>query len=461
MLQNVLRHLETRGIEYADARYGEVTVFRLTAKNEDIQTVDSQREHGVGIRVLVKGNMGFASTNNLTKLGLVDAADKAFELARALGGQTKYVVQLAQTKPSRDTVQTKVEKDLESLSLEEIQKRAIESNKVVRAYSKRIRTALSSFAKISHKRIFISSEGAQLIINSTGTGFRVNSTAMESGKIQSYTEDVGGTTGLEEIESVGIEELATKAAKHSVELLDARACKPGRYTVIIDPLLTGLLTHESFGHLTEGDHVIAGSSPLKGRKGERLGPESLTIIDDGTYGKGQWTPYDDEGTPATKTIIVKNGVLRGYLNSRESAAKLGEKPTGNSRAQDYSFLPIVRMTNTYIAPGNHRRDEVFEDVEEGIYAVKGAGGQSGSDGTFFFRAARAYEIKNGEPQQPLTNVALTGNILEYLKSIDAIADDLEIDVDAGFGGCLSRGQRAMVGLGGPHVRIRNAIIGGK
>ncbi len=457
----MLHYLGARGVDYADARYGEVTVFRLTAKNEDIQTVDSQIERGVGIRVLSGGNIGFASTNTLTKKGLVDAADKAFGLARALAGQTKYAVEFAQTKPWRDTVRTQVKKDLENLSLDEIQRMAIESNKVVRAYSEKIRASVSSFARISHNRIFLSSDGAQLNINLTGTGFRVNSTAMESGKIQTYTEDVGGTTGLEEIESVGIENLATKAAKHSVELLEARDCKPGRYTVIIDPLLTGLLTHESFGHLTEGDHVIAGSSPLKGRKGEKLGPESLTIIDDGTYEKGYWTPYDDEGTPAEKTVIVKNGILEGYLNSRESAAKLREKPTGNSRAQDYSFLPIVRMTNTYVAPGNHKKNEVFEDVHKGIYAVRGAGGQSGSDGTFFFRAARAYEIKNGEPQKPLTNVALTGNILEYLKNIDAIADDLEIDVDAGFGGCLSRGQRAMVGLGGPHVRIRNAIIGGK
>jgi TldD protein len=461
LLQQVLRHLEAKGVHYADVRYDEVTIFRLTAKNENIETVDSSREYGAGIRVLYEGSLGFASTNNLAKEGLLNAADRAFRLAEASTGKTDYAVKFAPTEPKKDSFRIKVKKDLDILSLEEIEKLAIESNKVVKAYSNKVRTALSSFARISHNKIFLSSEGAELHINLIGTAFSVNSTAMENGKIQSYTEDVGGTVGLEEIESVGIENLATKVAECSVELLKARLCKAGRYTVIVDPLLTGLLTHESFGHLTEGDHVIAGSSPLKGRKGQRLGPEMLTIVDDGTYEKGLWAPYDDEGTPAERTVIVEGGVLKKYLNSRESAFKLGEKPTGNGRAQDYSFLPIVRMRNTYIAPGDFGKDELFEDVREGIYAVKDAHGQSGSDGTFFFRAARAYEIKNGELQQPLTNVALTGNILEYLKNIDAVADDLKIDVDAGFGGCLSGGQRVYVGLGGPHIRIRNAIIGGR
>jgi TldD protein len=194
--------------------------------------------------------------------------------------------------------------------------------------------------------------------------------------------------------------------------------------------------------------------------GEKLGTDVVTIVDEGLPQSGGYSlPFDDEGVPCRHVEILKNGVLTSYLHSRVTARVLKTEPTGNARSQDYSFEPIVRMRNTYFASGNHKPEEALSELKQGIYAIDTAGGQVQETGTFLFKAIRGYWVEKGEKKYPLRDVALTGNILELLKNVETVCNDLEIS-STPFGGCGKIEQRAFVGTGGPHMRIKDVQFGG-
>ncbi len=206
--------------------------------------------------------------------------------------------------------------------------------------------------------------------------------------------------------------------------------------------------------------MVIGMSPLSGKIGQQLGSNSVTIVDEGLPQNGGYKIFfDDEGVRCKRVEIMEKGVLRSYLHSRMTANVLRAEATGNARSQDHTHEPIVRMRNTYFEAGDWKLEEALEGLKNGIYAIDSAGGQASADGTFLFKAVRGYWVENGEIKYPLRDVALTGNILELLKNVDAVCDDLEIR-STPFGGCGKMDQRAFVGLGGPHIRIREVLFGG-
>jgi len=252
-----------------------------------------------------------------------------------------------------------------------------------------------------------------------------------------------------------IDDLAIKAAQ-------ATTPKPGVYTAIIDNELIGLLLHEAFGHASEGDTVRAGASVLRGRLGQEVASPLVTIVDDGLVEGGYPVPFDDEGTPKRKTVVVEKGVLKGYLHSRATAHDLGQEPTGNARAQDFTFEPIVRQTNYYMLPGDYRVEELFEDVDYGIYLrARGSGGGQVNPamGTFTFSVGPSYIVRKGEIAELVRGVIVSGMILETLRAIDAVARDFKVETSV-FGACGKAMQRVRVGHGGPHVRTRRIVVGG-
>jgi TldD protein len=209
--------------------------------------------------------------------------------------------------------------------------------------------------------------------------------------------------------------------------------------------------------------VFTGTSTLKDRLGEELASKKVTVIDEGTIQGGYPVPFDDEGTPKTKTTILEKGVLKGYLHDRNTANELNVSPTGNCRAQDFQNQPIVRMTNTYIANGDMSLEELLEDIDEGIY-IKNKGSTGGQVevgmGTFTFNGGESYMIRKGELAEPIRGVVISGGILDTLKTVDAVGNDLEI-ISSYFGACGKSGQAAKVGFGGPHLRVQKMTVGGK
>jgi TldD protein len=287
---------------------------------------------------------------------------------------------------------------------------------------------------------------------------RFAATARNGETVQTGRETTGSRKAYEDL--ANLDEQVRGAAQRAVDALALPPVKGNTYTVVIDPILSGLFVHEAFGHLSEADMTYENPDLLEVMTlGRRFGSSELQIFD-GAAPEGHRGSYyyDDEGVPATTTQLIKDGVLVGRLHSRETAGKLGESPTGNARCLNYHYPPIVRMTNTWIEPGKTPVADLFTGIKEGVYARNWLGGMTNGE-MFTFAAGEAWMIRNGEIAEPVRDVNLSGNVFTTLADIEAIGNDFFWDES---GGCGKGGQSGLaVGVGGPSLRIRNVIVGGE
>ncbi len=256
-----------------------------------------------------------------------------------------------------------------------------------------------------------------------------------------------------------LEEIGKKAAKKAINMLHSDYVPGGRYPIVMGEKLTGVFIHEALGHACEADLVLQGDSVLEGMIGEKIADENVTIYDDPTLeNKFGSFYYDSEGVRARKTYVVKDGILREFLHSRETAFLMGKESNGKARSQGYSYPPLVRMSNVCLDPRDWKFDEIIADTKFGIYVDGSRGGQVDTGtGIFQFNAEEAYLIEKGEIKQPLRDVSFSGNILDTLKSVDAIGDTVEFSI----GVCGKAGQGVPVGDGGPKTRVSSVLIGGR
>jgi TldD protein len=283
--------------------------------------------------------------------------------------------------------------------------------------------------------------------------------AREGDNVQSAHESTAGQFGFEYV--MGKEEKARLAAQRAVDLLHAKSVVGGVYPVVVDQVLAGVFIHEAFGHLSESDFVYENPKAKEMMVlGRRFGQDFLNVFDDGTVPNLRGTHlYDDEGTPTRHNALIHEGILVGRLHSRETAAKMGEQVTGNARAINYRFPPIVRMTNTAIAQGTVPFDQMIKDIKLGIYACEAYGGQTALE-NFSFSSGYAYMIRDGQVAEMVKDVILAGNLFTTLMNIDAIGDDFKW-ISQG-GGCGKGNQSPLpVAFGSPHIRIQNVVIGGE
>ncbi len=251
----------------------------------------------------------------------------------------------------------------------------------------------------------------------------------------------------------GVEEKAYEIVEILPKLVDASTPPAGEMNVVMDPGLAGVFVHEAFGHAVEADHVLQGATVLKGLLNQRVADEAVTIIDDPTLPEFGFFPYDDEGIRAEKKTIVENGVLKSFLHSRETAKRLGGE-AGNARSEGVE-TPIVRMSNTYLAPSDYTFEELLEECRDGVYLVGSRGGETNpATGYFHFNAQYGYVVRNGEIAEIVRDVSLAGNTLEILKEVRV---GKEIDFDPGF--CGKAGQLVPVSDGSPALLCK-ATVGG-
>jgi TldD protein len=322
----------------------------------------------------------------------------------------------------------------------------------------KIQSSVIGYGDGSKKVTFANSEGSYIEQTRVDLTLRIMVIARQDGDVQQVSLSLGSSNDFGSIE--GLHQEVKSAAQRAVAMLSAPQVKGGEYTVVLDPVLAGVFTHEAFGHLSESDFVYE-NERMKDIMvlGRRFGGKNLNIVDGAAVPelRGSYK-YDDEGVPATRTHLIKEGILVGRLHSRETAKKMGEKPTGNARAISYRYPPIVRMTNTFIEPRDISFDEMISDIKEGVYAKNWYGGMTSME-MFTFSAGEAYMIRNGKIAELLRPVMLTGNIFTTLENIDAIGDDL--DMNQG-GGCGKGAQSPLpVSNGSPHIRIRKCVVGGK
>lgn len=283
-------------------------------------------------------------------------------------------------------------------------------------------------------------------------------TAREGDNVQQAADGLSVPTGYEQI--LGLEEMARRVAGRSVALLGAQTVVGGVYPVVCDPKLAGVFIHEAFGHLSEADFVYANPQAQEMMVlGRRFGRNILNIVDDGTLPGLRGTHrYDDEGTPARRTNLVREGVLVGRLHSRETAARMGEAVTGNARATGYRYPPIVRMTNTFVEPVDTSFEDMIADIKLGVYACDAIGGQTMLE-NFSFSSAYAYMIRDGHVAEMVKDVVLSGNLFATLQKIDAIGTDLAFSRTGMCG--KGQGRGLPVSTGAPHLRIQDVVIGGR
>jgi TldD protein len=282
--------------------------------------------------------------------------------------------------------------------------------------------------------------------------------ARREGRVETGHETLGGHRGFELVDGGAAEAVAEQAAKAALTLLDADPAPTGSMPVVVGGGFGGVLFHEMTGHGLEADHVQKGASVYEGKLGERIAPAFLDAYDDGRL-PGEWGTdgIDDEGTPMQTTALIHEGRITGYLYDLDRARRDGVESTGNGRRQSFRHLPIPRMTNTFIAPGEAKPVDLIADVERGFYAVSFAGGQvDPTTGDFVFGVSEGYLIEGGKVTKPCRGATLIGNCLEALSRIDGLGDDFEMKT--GF--CGKGGQSVPVGTGQGHVRVASMTVGG-
>jgi TldD protein len=285
-------------------------------------------------------------------------------------------------------------------------------------------------------------------------------TAADGSERQHSGRGRAGRRGFELVQELDAEEFAGQTADRAVALLSAEPAPSGKFDVVIDPLICGLLVHEAFGHNSEADAVWTGNSILEGKLGQKVASELVTITDDPTLPdlNGSFE-YDHEGVPGRRHVIVENGVLTGYLHSLETAARLGMEPNGCARAQGHQDVPIVRMSNTAIEPGDWSLAEMIAETKRGLFLSGGAWGYVyTAAGQFTCNVEQAFLIENGELTTHYRNVCISGLTLETLSNVWAVGNDLKFELG---GTCGKDGQAAAVDSGGPHVAIRDVVVGGQ
>ena len=458
LLEFAVNYGEELGADFIEVRGENIRRMYIHFEKDVVKNVENINWRGIGITAIFRGARGYAFTTKLDKNSVREAVKNAVEIAKASTKLAGLSAEPIEYKPSEYTGKTpSIRKHPKDYSLED--KIDIALSGIREVLSSEVISLRTIYGEYWGQKFFLNSEGLKRSWDPIMVGLFYAVVVRKDGNIGNGREQMSASMGLELFDEHRPDEIAKTALRGARETLEAKVLESGKYPFIASPEFSGVLAHESFGHLTEGDYVATGASILAGRIGEQLGSEHVYIYDSGDpVNYGFWVPYDDEGVDAKKVTLLDKGVLVGYLQARSTAKILNMKPTGNARAINYRFPPIVRMRNTYFGPGDASREEIFEMIEKGVYAEGHAGGQTEDTGNFTFAANRAYWVENGEIKYPLKSVVVRGHILDFLKNIIGASKEVIVKTSI-LGGCGKGGQAPLpVGLGGPYLAVREAII---
>jgi TldD protein len=441
-------------VDYLAIRLEESEGTDILLRGERVETLSEGIALGVSAIACYRGGWGMSSFNRLDSLS--DRLEEAVTAARLVGNDK---TRLAPIEPVQAVCELPLSgTDPRLIPLAEKKALCDRYNELLRHYDPRIASTSIRYSDSTQRLLLATSEGLLIEQAWADLEMRFAATARNGDTVQTGRETTGSRNGYEDLTQ--LDRQVQGAAQRAVNALSLPIVKGNTYTVAIDPILTGLFVHEAFGHLCEADMAYENPDLLDIMSmGRRFGNEDLQIFD-GAAPPGHRGSYfyDDEGAPATTTQLIRDGALVGRLHSRETAGKLNEQTTGNARCLNYHYPPIVRMTNTWIAPGKTPVKDLMSDISEGVYARNWLGGMTNGE-MFTFSAGEAWMIRNGELAEPVTGVTLSGNVFKTLADIEAIGDDFYWDES---GGCGKGGQSGLpVGCGGPSLRIRDVVVGGE
>ena len=412
VLERVLTEALRNGGDFAEVFAEDRSSSSALLDDGRVEELASGRERGAGIRVVSGETTGFAHTADLSEAGLLRAAEAASAVARGGGGGSRTVGLTGPTRGGRGTEAV----------------------------------------------LIANSDGLLAGDEQARTRFSVSCVALGDTGMQTGYETAARTLGFELFDEVSVEELARRASSQALAKLSARPAPSGELPVVLAGGSGGILFHEACGHGLEADHIVKDASVYAGKVGQRVASPLVTLVDDGTVGS-EWGTFgvDDEGRPAQRNVLIEDGVLTDYLWDYLRARKEGRVSSGNGRRQSYRDLPMVRMTNTFLLPGDADADEIVAQTPRGVYVAKLGGGQvNTTTGDFVFGTTMAYLIEDGVITEPLRDANLIGNGPEVLKRIDAVATDFSMTP----GTCGKDGQSVPVGCGQATMRLTGVTIGG-
>jgi TldD protein len=455
-IDRVMGQLLGASVDAADV-YLQHTRFESWALEDGIVKEGSHSiEQGAGLRAVSGEKTGFAYSDEIALPTLLEAARNARAIARQ-GRQDRREVAARQRPPA-------LYLPLDPLrSLPEEEKIALlkRLDEECRRLDPRVEQVFVSLSGCQDVVLVIDQDGA--VHGDVRPLIRLNVSVIveQDGRREQGSSGGGGRTDyryfLEQDRASGYAREAVRQALVNLEATDAPA---GTMTVVLGPGWPGVLLHEAIGHGLEGDFNRKGTSAFSGRVGERVASSLCTVVDDGTLpGRRGSLTIDDEGSPTRNTVLIENGILKGYMQDKLNARLMGVPPTGNGRRESYAHLPLPRMTNTYMLPGPHHPGEIIASVKNGLYAKNFGGGQVDiTSGKFVFSASEAYLIEDGRITRPVKGATLIGNGPDVLTRVSMVGNDLELDT--GVGTCGKDGQSVPVGVGQPTLRVDGLTVGG-
>ena len=458
-LASTLGGLTSRGVEFADLYFEHHKSESWSLEESIVKSGSFSIESGVGVRAITGEQTAFAYSGDIGLAAISKAVDTVAAIGRA-GQSASVAVNGGRVAPTLYTAADPL------ASISDDAKIALlrETEAIARARDPRVTQVMVNLACEHVVMLVMRSDG--VVAADVRPLCRLNVTAIveqgsgKSGKREQGRSGGGGRYGFERMDAAFITRRAHEAVDMALLNLDARPAPAGVMPVVCGPGWPGVLLHEAVGHGLEGDFNRKGSSAFSGRIGERVAAKGVTVLDDGTLKdrRGSLT-VDDEGTPTNATVLIEDGILKGYIQDTMNARLMGDAPTGNGRRESYAHLPMPRMTNTYMLGGDRDPQEIIASVENGIYAVNFGGGQVDiTNGKFVFTMDEAWKVENGKLMYPIKGATLIGNGPDALTKITMIGNDMALD--EGIGVCGKEGQSVPVGIGQPTLRIEGLTVGG-
>lgn len=454
-----IRHAVKLGAEFADLRMESTIGTNILIMDGKTRTLNSERESGCGVRAFVGGAWGFVSTSVLTQASLKSAAASAFKMAKAASARAKIRFKIKPTNAVIASEEYRCREKAVDVTTEEKLSFALGLDASMKSYDSRISSTNARYDDLEAERVVANSFGTRVRTKERWVLAACSAWSRSEGVTQKGHASEGSVGGFELMRTNGALGLGTEAAAQAIRLLESKPAPAGKFDCVLDNKMTGMLAHEAFGHACEADAIIAGASVLEGKVGKKVANEAISLVDDptvkNTFG---YFSTDWEGVKARKHVLVDGGVLAGFMHNLESSNRLGQRPNGSARAQGFNSPPIIRMSNTYISGGDWKEEELMDGLGHGLLIQ---GNQYGyvepAKGQFMFKCDEAYEIRNGEVGQRYRDASLSGIILDVLNKVDRIGDDFHLG-DPGY--CGKGGQSARTTDGGPHILVRDMVVGG-
>ena len=455
-IQQVLGNIMGHAIDYADLYFQSSRHESWVLEDGIVKEGSHNIEQGVGVRAISGEKTGFAYSDELVLPALTSAAEAARAIAQH--GQTG---QLAAWQKNIQQPLYIAEDPLVVLSADEKINLLRQADAEARKQDPRVSQVIVSLAGVHEVVLVTASDGTYSADVRPLVRMNVSVIAEHNGRREQGSAGGGGRMSYQYFVDHQLHlQFAREAVRQALVNLEARDAPAGMMPVVLGPGWPGVLLHEAVGHGLEGDFNRKGSSVFSGRIGQQVASIHCTVIDNGSieHRRGSLT-VDDEGTPTQENVLIENGILKGYMQDKHNASLMKVKPTGNGRRESYAHLPMPRMTNTYLANGEHDPGEIIASVKKGLYAVNFGGGQVDiTSGKFVFSASEAYMIENGKITYPVKGATLIGNGPEAMQYVSMVGNDMRLDT--GVGVCGKEGQSVPVGVGQPTLRIDQMTVGG-